>query len=42
MQKLIKQLLPFIVSETALPSHRLGTMKVAVVYRIRLTKNGAI
>ena len=38
MQKLIKQLLPLIVSETALPSHGLGTKKVAVVYRIRLTK----
>ncbi|SMO65964.1 pyridoxamine 5'-phosphate oxidase family protein [Solitalea koreensis] len=38
MQKLIKQLLPIIVSETALPTHGLGTMKVAIVYRFKLTK----
>ncbi|UKJ09050.1 pyridoxamine 5'-phosphate oxidase family protein [Solitalea lacus] len=38
MQKLIKQLLPLLVSETAIPSHGLGTMKLAIVYRIRLTK----
>ncbi|UKJ06352.1 pyridoxamine 5'-phosphate oxidase family protein [Solitalea lacus] len=38
MELLIKQLMPFIVSETVLPSHGLGTMKVAVVYRIRLSK----